>query len=88
MQTIETLANGQIVIPANLRQRFGIKQGSRLEIRQANDHLELYVLPDDPISLFRGSLKEEASMAAELIEEHRQEVEFEVLGDDLRRESV
>ena len=77
MQTVETLVNGQIVIPANLRQRYGIKQGSRLEIRQAKDHLELYVLPDDPITLFRGSLKAEASMAAELVEEHRQEVEHD-----------
>ncbi len=77
MQTIETLANGQIAIPAELRQRYGTKQGSRLEIRLAKDHLELYVLPDDPISLFRGSLKAETSMAAELIDEHRQEVEHD-----------
>ena len=77
MQTVETLVNGQIVIPLDLRQRYGIKQGSRLEIRLATDHLELYVLPDDPITLFRGSLKAEASMAAELIEEHRQEVEHD-----------
>jgi len=75
MQTVETLVNGQIVIPANLRQRYGIKQGSRLEIRQAADHLELYLLPDDTIALFRGSLKPEVSLAEELMKEHRQEVE-------------
>ena len=75
MQTIKTLAKGQIVIPAELRSRYGIKQGSRLEIREKADHLELYVLPDDPISVFRGSLKDPHSLADALIEEHRKEVE-------------
>ena len=77
MQTVKTLAKGQIVIPADLRQRYGIKQGSRLEIRQADDHLELYVLPDDPVAVFRGSLKDQVSMAEALMAEHRKEVELD-----------
>jgi AbrB family looped-hinge helix DNA binding protein len=80
MQTVKTLAKGQIVIPAELRERYGIKPGTRLEIREAADHLEIYTLPDDPIAAFRGSLKTEDSLADALIEEHRQEVERDETG--------
>jgi AbrB family looped-hinge helix DNA binding protein len=36
MQTIKKLAKSQIVIPADVRQCYGIKPGSRLEIRQTH----------------------------------------------------
>lgn len=75
MQTVTTLAKSQIIIPAELRERYGIKPGIRLEIREAGDHLEIYTLPDDPVAAFRGSLKAEESLAEALIEEHRQDVE-------------
>jgi AbrB family looped-hinge helix DNA binding protein len=74
MQTINILNKGQVVIPAELRLRYGIKPGNRLEIRDAGDHLELYPLPADPITAFRGSLKLNPSLTDELIAEHQQEV--------------
>jgi len=74
MQTLNVLNKGQVVIPAELRQRLGIKPGHVIEIRDAGDHLELYPLPSDPLAAFRGSLKQEVSLADELIEEHELEV--------------
>jgi AbrB family looped-hinge helix DNA binding protein len=74
MHTVRTLAKGQIIIPVETRQRFGIKPGGLIEIREAGDHLELYPLPDDPGAAFRGSLKADTSLADELIREHRQEL--------------
>ena len=74
MLIVRTLAKGQIVIPAELRRQLGIEPGSLLEIRAVGDHLELYPLPRDPISAFRGSLKAGRSLAQELIEEHREEL--------------
>ncbi len=74
MQTINILNKGQVVIPAELRLRYGIKPGNRIEIRDAGDHLELYPLPDNPIAAFRGSLKLSESLADGLIAEHLQEV--------------
>jgi AbrB family looped-hinge helix DNA binding protein len=75
MQTLNVLNKGQVVIPAELRQRLGIMPGHVVEIRDAGDHLELYPLPVDPLAAFRGSLKQEASLADELIAEHKFEVE-------------
>jgi AbrB family looped-hinge helix DNA binding protein len=75
MQTIKTLAEGQLVIPAEIRLRFGIVPGALVEIREADDHLEIYPLPHDPIAAFRGSLKADISMGDALIEEHRQDRE-------------
>lgn len=74
MQTLNVLNKGQVVIPAELRQRLGIKPGHVVEIRDAGDHLELYPLPADPLAAFRGSLKQDVSLANELIEEHKLEV--------------
>jgi AbrB family looped-hinge helix DNA binding protein len=74
MQTLNVLNKGQVVIPAELRQRLGIKQGHVVELRDAGDHLELYPLPGDPLVAFRGSLKQDIYLANELIEEHELEV--------------
>lgn len=77
METIHVLNKGQIVIPAALRRRHGIQPGNVVEIRDAGDHIELYPLPADSITAFRGSLKNAASLADQLIAEHQQEVEHE-----------
>ena len=74
MQTVRTLAKGQVVIPAEVRHRLGIAPGDLLEIRVVGDHIELAPLPDDPIAAFCGSLRGGDSLADGLIEEHRREV--------------
>lgn len=74
MQVLKVLNKGQVVIPAELRQRFDIQPGHRIEIRDAGDHLELYRLPTDPVSAFQGSLKRDISLADTLIDEHKLEV--------------
>lgn len=75
MRTLNVLNKGQIVIPADLRQRYGIKPGTSVEIREAGDHLEIHLLPQDPVAAFRGSLPSGDSLADGLIQEHRQEVD-------------
>ena len=74
MQTLNVLNKGQIVIPADIRRRYGIKPGMAVEIREVGDHLEIYPLPPDPIAAFRGSLTGADSLADGLIDEHRLEV--------------
>ena len=74
MQTLNVLNKGQVVIPSEIRHRYGIKPGASLEIREVGDHLELYILPSDPIAAFRGSLKSSDSLASQLIAEHYKEV--------------
>jgi AbrB family looped-hinge helix DNA binding protein len=80
MQTMNVLNKGQIVIPAEIRRRYGIKPGTPLEIREVGDHLELYLLPSDPIVAFRGSLKTTDSLANQMIEEHHKEVIQDAIG--------
>ncbi|MDP2901902.1 MAG: AbrB/MazE/SpoVT family DNA-binding domain-containing protein [Methylovulum sp.] len=75
MQTLNVLNKGQVVIPAEFRQRLGMTPGRKIEIRDVGDHLELYPLPSDPLTAFRGSLKQELSLADQLIVEHQHEVE-------------
>lgn len=75
MQTVRTLAKGQVVIPATLRKQLSIEVGDLLEVTVVNDHIELRPIPADPIAAFFGSLKGGASMAEGLKEEHRSEVE-------------
>lgn len=74
MQTVRTLAKGQVVIPAEVRRRLGIAPGDLLELRVVDDHIELSPLPDDPIAAFCGSLSGKESLADGLIDEHRREV--------------
>ena len=74
MRILKVLNKGQVVIPAEIRLRYDIQPGNRIEIRDAGDHLELYRLPSDPIKAFQGSLKREVSLADSLIAEHASEV--------------
>ncbi|NOT10269.1 MAG: AbrB/MazE/SpoVT family DNA-binding domain-containing protein [Methylococcaceae bacterium] len=64
MQTLNVLNKGQVVIPAELRQRLGIKPGHVIEIRDAGDHLELYPLPIDPLQAFSFRLRRSVNAVA------------------------
>lgn len=75
MQTVRTLAKGQVVIPASLRKQLSIEVGDLLEVSMVDGHIELRPLPADPIAAFCGSLQGGTSLAESLTEEHRQEVE-------------
>ncbi|MDP2792682.1 MAG: AbrB/MazE/SpoVT family DNA-binding domain-containing protein [Sulfurisoma sp.] len=74
MQIIRTLAKGQVVIPAAVRDRFGIEPGSLLELMVADDHIELRPAPADPIAAFCGSLAGGESLTGGLMKEHKAEV--------------
>ena len=43
MEPTSVTSKGQITIPKTLRQRLGIRQGSKIEFCLAGDHLELRV---------------------------------------------
>ncbi len=74
MQTARTSSKGQIVIPKHIRDKVGLKPGSLVEVKLANDHIEIIPLPGDPIKAFRGALIGRKSFAGQLIKEHRREV--------------
>lgn len=43
METATVTTKGQVTIPKAIRQRFGIRQGSRIELSLVGDHVEMRV---------------------------------------------
>jgi len=81
MQTARMSSKGQIVIPKRIRDKVGLKPGSLVEVKIADEHIELIPLPEDPVKTLRGSLKSQKSLAGQLIKEHRREVRQDVKRD-------
>ena len=73
MIIVRTLAKGQVVIPKPIRDRFGIKAGSRLLVRVAGEGIVIKPLPDDPIHALRGILKHGGPSTAELLKWRRED---------------
>jgi len=69
---------GQVVIPAELREKFGMAPGTRVVIEDAGDHLVLRPITDTFIESLRGCLKIKngESMSELRDREHRQDREF------------
>lgn len=44
MDSTSVTSKGQVTIPKEVRQQFGIKQGSRIEFSVVGDHAELHVV--------------------------------------------
>lgn len=66
-------SKGQIVIPASLRDKLGIKTGTRISIREHDDHLVLQPITEAFISSLRGSCKGKTSLVDALQRERRLE---------------
>ena len=84
MQTVKTLAKGQVVIPADIRAKFGIVAGSMLLLEVTDTGIALRPLPKDPIAAFGGSLpsarstgRGQPTLADQLRRERQLEAEHE-----------
>jgi AbrB family looped-hinge helix DNA binding protein len=75
METYTTV-KGQIVIPAPLRRKYGIKEGTKIIVIDGGDEIILHPITDEHISKLRGSLKGKGSLQA-LLEERRKDKEKE-----------
>jgi len=72
---------GQIVIPAALRKKYGIKKGTRIQIYEKNGDLVLNPLSSEVINAriekLRGIVKGGPSLTKELEAERAQDLEIE-----------
>ena len=73
MTIVKTLAKGQVVIPKPIRDRLGIKVGSRLWVQVKEGRVVLKPIPTDPIEALCGILKQGGPSTAELLKSRREE---------------
>ena len=70
-------SKGQLVIPAKLRRKFGIRKGTRVAIVEEDHRIVLQPVTEDFIDSLWGSLKGEPSLTDFLKRERRREFEIE-----------
>ena len=72
-ETSVVTTKGQLVIPARLRRRFGIKKGTRVTFLEDGGRIIVQPVTHEFIRSLRGSLKEEPSALASLLEARKRE---------------
>lgn len=70
-------AKGWVVIPKHIRERYGLRKGSRVRFIEYGGTLSLVPLAEDPIEALYGKFADGPSLTADLLEEHAREVERE-----------
>jgi AbrB family looped-hinge helix DNA binding protein len=72
-ETAVVTSKGQMVIPARLRRRFGIRKGTLVRFHEDNGRLIIQPVTREFIHGLRGSLKGDPSAFATLLESRKQE---------------
>lgn len=75
METYATV-KGQIVIPAELRRKYGIKAGTKIMFIDNDDSITIKPVTEESIKQLRGSLKGKGVLQA-LMDERRKDIERE-----------
>jgi len=74
---ITVSAKGQIIIPAEIRKKYNIKQGDRFQLQYSDGKLVLSREQEKPFTRLFGSLKGSKSLTGALLQEHAQDYEKE-----------
>jgi AbrB family looped-hinge helix DNA binding protein len=70
METYATV-KGQIVIPAELRRKYGIKAGTKITVTDDGDAIILKPVTEETLKRLQGSLKGTGILQALLDERHK-----------------
>ncbi len=73
MYTAKVSTKGWVVIPKDLRDKYGLKKGSQVQVVDYGEGLILIPLPDDPIEALHGMLEAGPSLTADLLAERARE---------------
>ena len=57
MATVIVSPKGQVVIPANIRNRYGLVPGKKMEILDFGNHIVLVPLAEEPIKAAKGMVR-------------------------------
>ena len=77
MATVTVSQKGQLVIPKKLREKYGIKDQTLLELIDTGDGVLLVPIAGDPIRSSRGMLKGTKVTTQALLESRRTDREIE-----------
>lgn len=73
MKTARVSKKGQLVVPAEIRKRYGIEEGMEVEFLDFGEEISLVPLPADSIRAAEGWLKGRRSVEAMLKEARAEE---------------
>ncbi len=76
MPIVTSTIKGQIVIPAEIRAKFKIKKGSRVNVYEDGNRIIVEPLADDPIGEGRGMLKTRGKILRALLKDRKKEAEL------------
>ena len=76
MTIVTSTVKGQIVIPADIRGKFRIKKGTRVNVYEDGNKIIVEPLPDDPIKQGRGMLKTRGRILKALMADRKREAEL------------
>ena len=77
MAVVKVSQKGQVLIPKKIREKYGVKPGSNVQILEQPKGIVIKPAPDDPIAAACGFLKGDFSLTEDLIREHQKEREDE-----------
>jgi len=80
MYTVKVSTKGWVVIPKELREKYGLRGGARVQVVDYGDVLVLVPLPEDPVGALYGMLAGGPSLTEELLAERKWEREREEEG--------
>ncbi len=73
MHTTTVSAKGWVVIPKPIREKHGLKKGSRVQVLDYGQILAIVPLPDDPIQALHGMFEGGPSLTGDLLAERERE---------------
>ena len=76
MTIVTSTIKGQIVIPADIRGKFKIKKGTRVNVYEDGNKIIVEPLLDDPIKQGRGMLKTRGRILKVLMADRKREAEL------------
>jgi AbrB family looped-hinge helix DNA binding protein len=77
MEESTMTSKGQIVVPARLRRRYGLKPGVKVYFIERNDEILFQPLTKEAIRKVHGMLASETSVTGELLKERARDKEHE-----------
>ena len=73
MHTATVSSKGWVVIPKAIREKHGLRKGSRVQILDYGPMLAIVPLPDDPVEALHGMFETGPSLTEALLTERKRE---------------